>query len=287
MTAAEIFEQHRSLVFGIAYRMLGSVVEAEDITQDVFLRWQRQPTAPVQSAKAYLTTIVSRLCIDHLRSARHQREQYVGVWLPEPLLVADEPSPDSRAELADSLTNAFLLLLETLNPAERAVFLLREVFQYDYDEVSRIVDKSEANCRQMFSRARERLASRSPRFQAERAESEKLVQEFLAACTEGDTDGLMNLLTKDVVMYSDGGGKVAAALRPILGIDKVVRFFISVRQRLPKGVQVRFANLNAEPGVLLLIRGKAEHAMTFEINEGRIRAVYIVGNPDKLKHLSR
>lgn len=286
MTAAEIFEEHRSLVFGIAYRMLGSVVEAEDITQDVFLRSRRQPTTPVQSAKAYLTTITTRLCIDHLRSARHQREQYVGVWLPEPLLVADEPSPDSRAELADSLTNAFLLLLETLNPTERAVFLLREVFQYDYDEVSRIVGKSEANCRQMFSRAREHLASRSPRFQAERGESEKLVQKFLAACTEGDTDGLMILLTKDVVMYSDGGGKVAASLRPILGVDKVVRFFISVRKRLPEGMEVRFANLNSEPGILLLVHGKVEHAMTFEINEGRIRAVYIVGNPDKLKHLA-
>ena len=286
MTAIEIFEQHRSLIFGIAYRMLGSVVEAEDITQDVFLRWQQQPAGSVQSAKAYLTTIASRLCIDRLRSARHQRELYMGVWLPEPLLIADQPSPDSRAELADSLTNAFLLLLEKLSPAERAVFLLREVFQYDYDEVSRIVGKSEANCRQMFSRARERLASPAPRFQAEPAETEKLVQEFLAACDKGETDGLMALLTKDVVMYSDGGGKVAAALRPIFGADKVTRFLVSVRQRIPDGLEVRFANLNAEPGVLLFVDGQLQWSMTLEIGEGRIRAIYIVGNPDKLRHLS-
>jgi RNA polymerase sigma-70 factor, ECF subfamily len=210
----------------------------------------------------------------------------MGVWLPEPLLVANQPSPASRAELADSLTNAFLLLLEKLSPAERAVFLLREVFQYDYDEVSRIIGKSEANCRQMLSRAREHLASHSPRFPAERAETENLVQEFLAACSEGDTDGLMALLTKDVAMYSDGGGKVAAALRPIFGADKVSRFLVSVSQRLPEGLEVRFANLNAEQGVLLFVGGKVQYSMTFEIGDGRIRGIYIVGNPDKLKHLS-
>ena len=201
-------------------------------------------------------------------------------------MISDEPPPDSWAELADSLSNAFLLLLEVLAPAERAVFLLREVFQYDYEEVSRVVGKSEANCRQMFSRARERIADRLPRFHAERAESEKLVREFLAACKQGDTDGLMALLTKDVVMYSDGGGKVAAALRPIVGAEKVARFFISVRQRLPEGLEIRFSTLNAQAGILVFSRGKLEYAMTFEVSDGQIRAIYTVGNPDKLKHLS-
>ena len=189
MNDATTFEQYRSLLFSIAYRMLGGVAEAEDMVQETFLRWQRRGDEVVQSDKALLTTIITRLCIDHLKSARHQREQYVGVWLPEPLLEPDDDDPAKAAELADSLTNAFLLIVETLSPVERAVFLLHEVFDYDYAEVSRIVGKSEANCRQMAVRAREHLAARRPRFQADRDHAEQLLNRFLLARAQGDSAG--------------------------------------------------------------------------------------------------
>jgi len=281
------FEQHRSLLFAIAYRMLGRVAEAEDMVQETFLRWQRRAEQEVQSAKAWLTTSLTRLCIDQLRSARRQREQYVGLWLPEPLIEPGDDDPARAAELADSLTNAFLLLVETLSPVERAVFLLREVFDYDFAEVSRIVGKSEVNCRKLAARARERLTARRPRFRADGAQAEKLVTGFLQACEEGDSAGLLALLADDAAIYSDGGGKVAAARRPVLGAEKVAKFFINVRRLVEARVHVRFATINAEPGVLVFVNDKLEQSMTFELSDGRIRAVYVVRNPDKLKHLAR
>jgi RNA polymerase sigma-70 factor (ECF subfamily) len=286
MTPTETFEQHRSLLFGIAYRMLGAVAEAEDIVQDTFLRWQREPKAEVESAKAYLTTITTRLCIDQLRSARNRREQYVGMWLPEPLVAPDENDPAKAAQLADSLTNAFLLILETLSPVERAVFLLREVFGYDYDEVGRMVGKSEANCRKMISRAREHLAARRPRFNISPGEAGKLVEQFQMACEKGDTKGLLNLLMEDAAIFADGGGKVSTAGKPVLGAAAVAKFFVTVLQKVPAGFQTRFVTINAEPGLLVFINGKLEQAMTFEIANHRIRAIYVVRNPDKLGHLT-
>jgi len=284
------FERHRSLLFGIAYRMLGEVAEAEDMVQETFLRWQRAQgqEKDVKSAKAYLTTIVTRLCIDQLGSARHQREQYVGVWLPEPLVARDENDPAKAAQLAESVTNAFLLILETLSPVERAVFLLREVFSYEYDEVSRAVGKSEANCRKMVSRARERLATRRPRAQIDPNRARRLVQEFQSALEEGNAEGLLNLLSEDAAIYADGGGKVSATLKPLLGADTVAKFFTRVYRNAPAGahIQIRFVPINAEPGMLVFISGKLEQAMTFEISEDRIRAIYVVRNPDKLRHLS-
>jgi RNA polymerase sigma-70 factor (ECF subfamily) len=288
MTATDTFEEHRALLFGIAYRMLGEVAEAEDMVQETFLRWQREPKQGVQSAKAYLTTIITRLCIDQLRSARHRREQYVGMWLPEPLVAQDEHDPARAAQLADSVTNAFLLLLETLSPAERAVFLLREVFGYDYDEISRIVGKVEANCRQMAGRAREHLAARRPRFNVSPSQAGKLIEQFQRACGNGDTEGLLKLLTEDAAIYADGGGKVPAAGKPVLGAATVAKFFITVYRTASAGaqIQMRPVTINAEPGVLVLVGGKLEQAMTFELADHRIHAIYVVRNPDKLRHLA-
>jgi RNA polymerase sigma-70 factor (ECF subfamily) len=289
-TPFETFERHRSLLFGIAYRMLGEVAEAEDMVQETFLRWQRaqDQEKDVKSARAYLTTIITRLCIDQLGTARHQREQYVGVWLPDPLIVRDENDPAKAAQLAESVTNAFLLILETLSPVERAVFLLREVFSYEYDEVSRVVGKSESNCRKMVSRARERLATRRPRAHVDPNRARKLVQEFQSALEEGNAEGLLNLLAEDAAIYADGGGKVPATLKPLLGADTVAKFFTRVYRNAPAGahIQIRFVPINAEPGMLVFISGKFEQAMTFEISDDRIRAIYVVRNPDKLRHLS-
>jgi RNA polymerase sigma-70 factor (ECF subfamily) len=289
-TPLETFERHRSLLFGIAYRMLGEVAEAEDMVQETFLRWQRaqDQEKDVKSAKAYLTTIITRLCIDQLGSARHQREEYVGMWLPEPLAARDENDPAKAAQLAESVTNAFLLILETLSPVERAVFLLREVFSYEYDEVSRAVGKSEANCRKMVSRARERLAERRPHASLNPARARKLVAEFQLALEEGNADGLLKLLTEDAAIYADGGGKVPSVVKPILGADTVAKFLSRVYRNAPQGaqIQIRFVPLNADPGMLVFISGKLEQAMTFEMSDDRIHAIYVVRNPDKLRHLS-
>lgn len=287
MTATSSFEENRSLLFGIAYRMLGAVAEAEDMVQETFLRWQREPRENIESAKAYLTTVITRLCIDQLRSARHRREEYVGTWLPEPLLTSGDQDPAHAAQLSDSVTNAFLLLLETLSPMERAVFLLHEVFGYDYGEISGMVGKTEANCRQLATRARDHLAARRPRFDVQPGQAGKLVEQFQRACTQGDTDGLLSLLTEDAAIYADGGGKVAAAGKPVLGAATVAKFFIAVFRLAPPGVKIemRPVTINAEPGVLVFIGEKLEQAMTFELADSRIRAIYVVRNPDKLRHL--
>ena len=286
MAVTDEFEQHRSLLFGIAYRMLGAVSEAEDMVQETFLRWQREPRQDVESAKAYLTTVITRLCIDHLRSARHRREQYVGMWLPEPLVAPVEHDPSRAAQLADSVTNAFLLLLETLTPLERAVFLLHEVFGYDYAEISNMVGKSESNCRQITSRAQKHLAARRPRFDVEPMQAGKLAEQFQRVCANGDTEGLLNMLTEDAAIYADGGGKVSA-VKPILGAATVAKFFINVFRQVPSNVklEMRPVTINAEPGALVYVGGKLEQAMTFEIVNSRIHAIYVVRNPDKLRHL--
>lgn len=283
--ALSTFQEHRPLLFGIAYRMLGSVAEAEDMVQETFLRWQRQTTEGVQSPKAWLSAAVTRLCIDHLRSARKRREEYVGVWLPEPLVEDHSNANDRTAALADSLSTAFLVLLETLSPAERAVFLLREVFEYDYSEIGRIIDKNEANCRQMVRRAREHVAVGKARFEASPVHNEKLVQQFQQACRMGDTDGLLAMLTDDIVLYSDGGGKVAAAPKPIAGAERVARFLIGVSKIPRSGLEARFATVNSSPGLLVFRNGQLSQTTSLEVVNGRIRAIYVVRNPDKLKHL--
>jgi RNA polymerase sigma-70 factor, ECF subfamily len=219
------FAELRPLLFSIAYRMLGSASEAEDIVQEAFLRYHRETAAgtEIDSPKSYLSAITTRLCIDHLRSARVRRESYVGTWLPEPLLTDEESDAARQAETADSLSMGFLVLLESLTPVERAVFLLREVFEYEYEEIASVVGKSEENCRQIAVRARRQVQAGRPRFEASKAQREELAHRFFQAVVEGDVEGLVGMLAADVVVYADGGGKAAAFPRPIHGRDKVVR----------------------------------------------------------------
>lgn len=283
MNAETVFDEHRPLLFGIAYRMLGSVADAEDVVQDAYLRFRQAGEPDVQAPRAYLSTIVTRLCLDRLRSAQRQRETYVGPWLPEPLVTGDDPA--RQAELSDALSTAFLLLLERLSPLERAVFLLHEVFDYDYAEIAGIVGRREDYCRQIASRARKHLAAERPRFEASRAEQERLVREFTQASTDGDLDGLLALLDEDVVLHSDGGGKAKAALKPIRGADRVARFMIGIRKKTPTGTSIRFTDVNGLPGMVVYVDGRVQSTWSFDVSDGRIRALYAVVNPEKLRHI--
>src|SRR6266851_5035538 len=221
MTEVDLFQAHRSRLFGVAYRMLGSASDAEDVVQDAWLRYSNARPADLRSPAAYLTTIVTRLCLDRLKSARTAREEYVGPWLPEPLVTDEAPGPERSVALAESVTLAFMVLLETLSPEERAVFLLREVFDHEYDEIAGMLDTTPANCRQLFHRAKTHLADRRPRFRDAAGEKRPLVSRFVAALRAGDADELMSVLAEDVGFWSDGGGKVLAARRPVFGREQV------------------------------------------------------------------
>jgi RNA polymerase sigma-70 factor (ECF subfamily) len=274
------FEAHRPLLFSIAYRMLGSASEAEDVVQDAWLRARQDEHADIRSPRAYLATIVTRLCIDHLRSAERTRMDYPGPWLPEPLA---EPNQES-AELASSLTTAFLVLLEQLSPTERAVFLLREVFDFDFDEIARSVGKSETNTRQILRRARRRLHESRPRFTASRRESEDIVRHFRHACTTGDVDELMAVLHADATLVSDGGGKVIAATRPVVGADRVSKFVLGYAGKLHwSESDFQLVTINGAPGLLMRHPIAGNGTYSFDIVDGRIRTIYVVRNPDKLR----
>ncbi|MGH9016245.1 MAG: RNA polymerase sigma-70 factor [Acidimicrobiales bacterium] len=272
----------RPSLFGVAYRMLGSATDAEDVLQEAYLRWSSRGPGDVTAPSAYLTTIVTRLCIDHLRSARVKRETYTGPWLPEPVEV-DAPGPDAHAELADSLSLAFLVLLEELQPVERAAFLLHDVFDYAYGEIAGIVDRTEANCRQLVSRARRHVDARQQRFPADHRERRELTRRFLVACGTGDLDGLLQILADDVTVWTDGGGKVRAAVRPVVGSHRAARFLLAVATRIQPGVSSREVELNTQPGLVFeTADGEVIVALTVDILDGRISAVRVVTNPDKL-----
>jgi len=277
------FERHRSLLFSIAYRMLGSVADAEDIVQEAYLRWQGVSEKEVRSPKSYLSTVVTRLSIDRLRSACARREEYVGPWLPEPLLADQAEEAVAPAELDESLSMAFLVLLESLNPVERAVFLLREVLDYDYDAISRIVGRSESNCRQIARRARQSVAARRPRFEHSPEQEERLTRQFVEACTSGDMEGLLGLLSEDVTLWSDGGGKVAAAPYPIHGPERVARFLLGVLRTVPAGFFAQPVKVNGGPGVVGYVDGRPTGVVALDVADGRLRGVRIVVNPDKLR----
>lgn len=285
----EEFNQHRQLLFGIAYRMLGRVTEAEDMVQETWLRWQRQDPAEVKTPRAWLVSTLTRLCIDHLRSARHKREEYYGVWLPEPLVHSSARPPDEAAALADSLTMAFMLMLETLAPVERAVYLLREVFDYEYSEIAAIVGKSAANCRQIVSRARAQVAragdAETGREPPPTEQARRAVEAFLAAANTGKVGDLVALLTADATLYTDGGGLVASAGRPILTADRISRFFVGIRRHGGAPVEYRFALINSRFGALQYVGGKLDRTLAFELSGARISAIYLVRNPEKLRHL--
>jgi RNA polymerase sigma-70 factor (ECF subfamily) len=276
-------ENHRRLLFHIAYRMLGGVADAEDMVQETMLRWHRADTSEIREPQAWLTTTITRLCIDQLRLARRQREEYVGVWLPEPLLEGLPGDPSDDTALADSLGIAFMLMLEELAPVERAVFLLREAFGHDYEAIAAIVGKSAASCRQIVSRAKARFSKAPDHTPTATEEAERLVREFVQATQTGELAELIALLTDDAVLYSDGGGKVRAALLPILGPDRIARMFIGLRRFHTEGPPpARFVRINGSPGVLVRGGDGNLSAMTFALESGKVKAVYIVRNPDKL-----
>jgi RNA polymerase sigma-70 factor, ECF subfamily len=286
---SQLYEQLRLLMFSIAYRMLGSASEAEDIVQEAFLRFHRESEkgTEIESPKAYLSAITTRLSIDHLRSARVRREHYVGTWLPEPIVTDEAPQ---HAETADSLSMAFLVLLESLTPVERAVFLLREVFGYGYDEIATVVGKSEDNCRQIAVRARRQIEAKKPRFETSRKRREELAQRFFDAVTRGDTESLLGLLAADVVAYGDGGGKAPAFPRPVHGRDPLVRVMggaVEYAARLGVAA-MRLAVINGQPGALFLDReGRPVVAISLDIADDMVQTVRAVSNPEKLGHLGR
>lgn len=281
------FERHRPMMFSIAYRMLGSVTEAEDIVQNAYLRYRQMPAGSIASPKAFLSTVVTRLCLNQLQTARVQRESYLGPWLPEPLLTEDDAaSPTSQAEKLESISMAFLVLLERLTPVERAVFLLREVFDYPYPEIAAIVGKEEVSCRQIFSRAKKFIASQHPRFTPSSAHHNQLLHQFIEAVEEGDLNGLTELLAEDVTLWTDGGGKVrGAATRTLQGQEAVARFIIASQRLIQTTFTTEITEVNGEPAILLRMDGHLFSVVSVTIAQQHVVEVRVIANPDKLKHL--
>jgi RNA polymerase sigma-70 factor (ECF subfamily) len=266
--------------------MLGSVTDAEDTLQDAFIRWRGASAVTVRSAKAFLVTIVTRLCINHLQSAQVQREAYVGEWLPEPLVTGREGDAAELFQVDESVSMALLLLLERLTPEERAVFLLHEVFDYKHAEIAGVLGVTENNCRQRLRRAQQHVRQARPRFQPPAREHIELLEGFYRAASTGDMNRLLALLSSDVVMHTDGGGKAAALVLPIHGANKVARAAVhGVRRLMALHISMRIVPINGAPGFVSYVDGRPQSVFTVEVRERRIQAIYIVTNPDKLSHL--
>jgi RNA polymerase sigma-70 factor (ECF subfamily) len=289
MSISDLYGELRPRAFAIAYRMLGSVGEAEDVVQEAFLRMHQtlQRDEPIASPRAYIATLVTRLAIDQLRSARARRERYVGEWLPEPLVT--EPSPAERAETADSLSLAFLVLLESLSPQQRAAFLLREVFEYPYPEVAEFIGTDVDSTRHLVARARNHVRERRPRYYASRRQREELAARFFAAAGRGDLPALEALLAQDVAMHADGGGKVPARTRPVNGRERVARTLVAGISALARfGLRIRVTEVNGEPGVMLIdAQDRPAGVMGLDIADGQIQTIHSIVNPDKLRHIHR
>ncbi len=280
------FEKYRRLLFSISYRMLGSVADAEDMVQETFIRWQRASTTEVRSPKAFLITVVSRLCINYLQSARARREEYVGEWLPEPIVTEPESQASRIVQVDESVSMALLLLLERLTPVERAVFILREIFDYTHGEIAEVLELSEANCRQLLRRAREHVRQASPRFKTSETQHREVLERFREAAGTGDMDRLLALLSRDVVLHSDGGGKAPAFPRPIYGPDTVARTIAQGLKTLMSLNPVqRIMQVNGEPGIVSFVNGQPHSVFTLDVNEEHVEAIFIVTNPSKLSHL--
>jgi RNA polymerase sigma-70 factor (ECF subfamily) len=279
----EIFNRHRARLFGIAYRMLGTHAESEDILQEAYLKWHQADAESIETPEAWLVTVVTRLSIDRLRKASTERETYIGPWLPEPLVISAAPSPEEEVELASNLSMAFMVLLERLSPIERAAFLLHDIFDCAYADVARIVGKTETASRQLIHRARERLRTDKPRFQTDEKERAKLIKKFSAAAHAGDEKTLLALFSDDVSMISDGGGKVTAARKIIHGKNKIAHAFAMFGIKAGGILKHSLYNINGELGVLSFYEGKVFSATTFDVEDGKISVVYRIMNPDKLK----
>jgi RNA polymerase sigma-70 factor (ECF subfamily) len=280
------FNQYRGLLFSIAYRMVGSATDAEDLLQEAFIRWQQAADSEIRSPKAFLITIVSRLCINHLQSARVQREEYVGQWLPEPLAtdVASDPLGLLRAD--ESISMAFLVMLERLTPVERAVFLLREIFDYKYADIATAFGLEEANCRQILRRAHQHVRAVRPRFTASPREHDDLLERFREATQSGDMDRLLALLADDVVLHSDGGGKAIAVPNLLHGAERIARGIVrGLGKLVPRDRVQRVVQINGQSAIVSYLDGQPHSVLTLDVSQGRIQAIYIVTNPAKLTHV--
>ena len=279
---ADAFAALRPRLFGIAYRMLGTRADAEDVLQDAWLRWRAADPSGLRSAQAWLVTVVTRLSIDRLRAAKAEREAYIGWWLPEPLVAADEQTPEAAAELAGEVSMALMWVLERLAPEERAAFLLRQVFDHDYGDIAALLGKSEAAVRQIVHRAAERVQQQRPRFDVPREAHRRVVEKFMLAARSGERDAIQAMLAENVELVGDGGGKVTSFGHVLRGAHRIANLFFATGRRLGDRLTYRLATINGRPGVLRHVNGELESATSFETDGERIVGIYSVRNPDKL-----
>lgn len=285
MSTETVFQTYRPRLFGLAYRLLGSRSDAEDVVQDAWLRWSQADRSAIRDTEAWLVTATTRLGIDRLRLARTERETYFGPWLPEPFSVDEAPTPERGAEIAEQVSLAFLSVLERLGPEERAAFLLKEVFDYDYAQIAELIGQTEANCRQMVHRARTRVQADRPRFTVTPEKHRSLLERFMRAAQSGDRNAIVQLLDADAQLVSDGGGKVNATIRPLHGAERIARLFWAIARRPQSALEWRFGHVNGEPALLRMRDGRLHSVTTVTIEGERISGVFTVLNPDKLDGL--
>ena len=285
MNTESLFETHRSRLFGLAYKLLGSRSDAEDVVQDTWLRWRQADRSVIRDAEAWLVTATTRLGIDRLRTARTERETYVGPWLPEPLSVDESPTPERGVEIAEQVSLAFLSLLERLGPEERAAFLLKEIFDYDYVQIAELIGHSEANCRQMVHRARTRLQAERPRFSVAPEKHRSLLERFMRAAQDGNREAIVRLLDANAHLVSDGGGKVNATIRPLHGAERIARLFWAIARRSKGALDWHLGHVNGEPALLRTHEGRLHSVTTIAVDGDRITGIFTVLNPDKLEGL--
>jgi RNA polymerase sigma-70 factor (ECF subfamily) len=288
-TDASDFEPHRRHLTGLAYRMLGSVTEADDVVQDAYLRWHSADRGAVDDARAFLSRVVTRLCLDHLKSARVRRERYVGPWLPEPVVGADVLAAETASEYAHDLSVALMLALERLSPLERAAFLLHDVFDLGFAQIARALGRSETACRQLAARARAHVKRSRPRFPVSREAGARIAEAFLTAARSGDAEALTRLLAEDAVLQADGGGKKLAALRPVLGREKITRFFVGLARKADwtEFRDVRPSLINGQPGFVIEESDGSFLTLSLDVRDDLVTSVHIIRNPDKLRHIAR
>ena len=279
---SDAFAVLRPRLFALAYRMLGTRADTDDVLQDAWLRWHRADRSTLQSAEAWLVTVVTRLAIDRLRTAKTEREAYVGYWLPEPLVETNEPTPETAAELANDLSVAFLWTLERLSPEERAAFLLRQAFDHDYADIASLLNKSEAACRQLVHRAAQHVRQQQPRFDVSPDVHRRLLEKFLQAARSGERDAMKSLLADDVQLVSDGGGKVRSFTKILCGAERIANLYWTIFRRAGDHMTYRIAQINGEPGLLRYFGGQLESAQAFATDGEQIVGIYTIRNPDKL-----